>query len=332
MSLGLYHDLALGVDCFSADFWAYQDFFLHGLRLGAPPDAFSQHGQDWGFLPPNVQRLRETGYNLFAKEIRKSCAFGGALRIDHVMRFFHLYCIPEGHLPKEGAYVSQPLRDLLRIVFLESVRNQVLIIGEDLGTVPPEVRDVLAKGNVLSYRLLYFEKDAEQDFIPPKDYPELALVTITTHDLPTLAGFWRHTDISTREEAGMFDSHEAVVCASAQRETDKKKLVAVLKTLGLLPGGYAYTSNANEEMTDDVHAALMGFLAMTPAKLFLASLEDLFKETEQQNMPGTISEYPNWSLKMKHTVEKLGCDPEPRKYGEIFGRIVERSGRNRHKI
>jgi 4-alpha-glucanotransferase len=332
MSLGLYHDLALGVDRFSADFWANQDFFLPGLRLGAPPDAFSQHGQDWGLVPPNMERLRKTGYDLFVKEIRKNCTFGGALRIDHVMRFFHLYCIPEGDLPKEGAYVSQPLDDLLRIVILESVRNQALIIGEDLGTVPAEVRNVLAKAYVLSYRLLYFEKNSHQDFILPKDYPKLALVAITTHDLPTLAGFWTHTDIKIREEAGMFNSREAVISASAERETDKKKLVAVLKALGLLPGGYAYTWNAREEMTDEVYTAIMGFLAMTPAKLFLVSCEDLFKETDQQNMPGTISEYPNWSLKMKHTVRELWRDPELRRFSEIFGKVVGRSGRNKHVI
>jgi 4-alpha-glucanotransferase len=332
MTLGLYHDLALGVDRFSADFWAYQDFFLPGLRLGAPPDAFSQHGQDWGFTPPNVEKLRETGYDLFVKEIRKNCAFGGALRIDHVMRFFHLYCIPEGEPPKKGAYLSQPLQDLLRIVALESVRNKVLIIGEDLGTVPPQVRDVLAKTNILSYRLLYFEKDEQQNFILPQHYPELALVTITTHDLPTLAGFWMHNDIKIREEAWMFNNHEAVVSASDEREADKRKLVHVLKELALLPGTYENNTNTHGEITEEIHAAVMGFLAMTPAKLFLTSQEDLFKETNQQNLPGTISEYPNWSLKMKHTVTQLNSDPELRRFCEIFGKVVERSGRNKHVI
>jgi 4-alpha-glucanotransferase len=332
MSLGLYHDLALGVDRFSADFWAYQDVFVPGLRLGAPPDAFSQHGQDWGFIPPNMEKLRETGYDLFVKEIRKNCAFGGALRIDHVMRLFHLYCIPEGDSPKEGAYVSQRVDDLLKIVLLESVRNKVLIIGEDLGTVPPQVRDVLAKAHVLSYRLLYFEKDGQQNFLLPRDYPELALVTVTTHDLPTLAGFWTHADIKIREEAWMFKNHDAVISASEEREADKRKLVAVLKDLELLPADYEYDTSTCGEMTDYIHAAVMGFLAMTPAKLFLASQEDLFKETDQQNVPGTISEYPNWSLKMKHTVEQLNNDPELKRFCEIFGKVVERSGRNKPVI
>lgn len=327
MSLGLYHDLALGVDRFSADFWAYQDFFVPGLRLGAPPDAFSQHGQDWGFAPPNMEKLRETGYGLFTEEIRRNCAFAGALRIDHVMRFFHLYCIPEGDRPAEGAYLSQPFQDLLRIVALESVRNKVLIIGEDLGTVPPRVRDELAKANVLSYRLLYFEKDEQQNFTLPQDYPELALVTITTHDLPTLAGFWMHTDIRIREKASAFNNPEAVIHASDEREADKRRLVAALKQLALLPEGCENNPNAHGEITDEIHSAVLGFLAMTPAKLFLANQEDLFMDTDQQNLPGTISEYPNWSLKMKHTVEQLNSDPELRRFCEVFGKVVERSGR-----
>jgi 4-alpha-glucanotransferase len=222
------------------------------------------------------------------------------------------------------------LQDLLGIVALESVRNKALIIGEDLGTVPPEVRDVLAKANVLSYRLLYFEKDGQRDFILPQDYPELALVTITTHDLPTLAGFWMHSDIKMREEAWMFANHEAVISASAEREADKRKLVGVLKTLALLPEGYEYDTDPYGEMSDEVHAAVMHFLAMTPAKLFLTSQEDLFRETDQQNLPGTISEYPNWSLKTKFTVKQLNSDPELRRFCEIFGKVVERSGRYKH--
>ena len=332
MSIGLYHDLALGVDRFSADFWAYQDFFVPGVRLGAPPDAFSQHGQDWGFTPPNMEKLRETGYDLFAKEIRKNCAFAGALRIDHVMRLFHLYCIPEGDLPKNGAYVFQPLHDLLRIVALESVRNKVVIIGEDLGTVPPQLRDVLAKANVLSYRLLYFEKDGQQNFILPQDYPELALVTITTHDLPTLAGFWMHADIGIREEAGLFKHYDAVLSASDDREADKGRLVTVLKELGLLSGAYENDVDPYAEMTQEIHAAVMGFLAITPAKLLVISLEDLCKEAAQQNLPGTISEYPNWSLKTKHTVKQLRSDPEVRRFCEVFRKVVERSGRNKHVV
>jgi 4-alpha-glucanotransferase len=246
------------------------------------------------------------------------------------MRLFHLYCIPEGHSPREGAYLSQPVQDLLGIVLLESVRNKVLIIGEDLGTVPPHVRDVLAAANVLSYRLLYFEKDGQQNYLGPHDYPELALVTITTHDLPTLAGFWTHTDIKIREDAGMFKDHQAVINTSEEREADKRRLLAVLKDLELLPRDYTYDGNPQAEMTEDIHAAVFEFLAMTPAKVFLASQEDLFREKDQQNVPGTVSDYPNWSLKMPHTVKQLHSDPELRRLCEIFGKVAEKSGRTKH--
>jgi 4-alpha-glucanotransferase len=328
MCIGLYHDLALAIDRFSADYWAYQDFFISELRVGAPPDAFSQHGQDWGFPPPNMEKFRESGYDLFVKEIQKNCAFGGAIRIDHVMRFFHLYCIPKGDPPRKGAYVSQPFEDLLRILALESVRNQVVIIGEDLGTVPAYIRDILGETNIFSYRLLYFERDDQQGFILPQDYPELALVTVTTHDLPTLAGFWTHRDIEVRKEAGMFDNQQALIEAAAERTTDKKRLLGVLRELSLLPGHCSTDVKAYPEVTGELQNAVVGFLALTPAKLFILSQEDLFKERDQQNLPGTTAEYPNWSLKMKYRVEQLRSDPKARSFCEMFRNWIDRSGRN----
>lgn len=328
MCIGLYHDLALAVDRFSADFWAYQDFFISRLRLGAPPDAFSQHGQDWGFPLPDMKKIRENSYDLFVKEIQKSCAFGGALRIDHVMRFFHLYCISEGEPPKKGAYVSQPFKDLIGIVALESVRNQVVVIGEDLGTVPAYIRDILGEANIFSYRLLYFEKDDQGGFVLPQDYPELALVTVATHDLPTLAGFWTHRDIKIRKEAGMFDSQQAGVKAASEREIDKHNLSELLQDLKLLPEHYHCDQKAHPEVTGELHNAIVGFLALTPAKLFILSQEDLFKETDQQNLPGTTVEYPNWSLKMKYTVEQLRSNSKAKAFSDMFQNRIKRSGRN----
>ena len=327
MCIGLYHDLALAVDRFGADFWAYQDYFIAEARVGAPPDAFSQHGQDWGFPPPRMDKFQEKGYELFVKEIQKNCAFGGALRIDHVMRFFHLYCIPEGDPPKQGAYVSQPLEDLLRIVALESVRNEVVIIGEDLGTVPPYVRQKLTEANILSYRLLYFEKDRQQNFIRPEDYPELALVTVSTHDLPTLAGFWTHADMEARKKAGMFENSEAMKQAVTQREADKAKFLALSRELGLLARDGPSDPRAYPEMTGEIHNAVVGFLATTPCKVFVLSQEDLFKGLKQQNLPGTTAEYPNWSLKMKYKVEQLRKDPKARGFSEMFRRWIDTSGR-----
>ncbi len=329
MCVGLYHDLALAIDRFGADFWAYQDYFIPKARVGAPPDAFSQNGQDWGFPPPNMERLRENGYNLFIKELQKNCTAGGALRIDHVMRFFRLYCIPEGEPTTKGAYVSQSVEDLLRILALESVRNRVVIIGEDLGTVPAYIRERLNEANVFSYRLLYFEKDDQQDFIRPESHPELALVTVATHDLPTLAGFWTHRDIEVRSEAGMFDNECAATETSGEREADKKKLLRLSRELGLLPEHCSIDPKAYPKVTGEIHNAVVGFLALTPAKLFVLSQEDLFKDTDQQNLPGTTSEYPNWSLKMKYSLEQLRTDPEAKAFSNMFRTWIDRSGRKR---
>ena len=144
LSIGLYHDLALATDRFGSDLWAHRPFFVSGCRVGAPPDGFSPKGQDWGFPPPTSERHDEDGYRLFAESIRKNCRHGGALRIDHVMRFFRLYWIPDGMDATDGTYVRDRFEALLSILALESVRNQVVVIGEDLGTVPDEAREVLA--------------------------------------------------------------------------------------------------------------------------------------------------------------------------------------------
>jgi 4-alpha-glucanotransferase len=329
MCVGLYHDLALAADRFSADFWAYQDFYLSRLHVGAPPDAFAQQGQDWGVPPPNMERLREAGYHLFIKEVQKNCCFGGALRIDHVMRFFHLFCIPEEEPATRGAYLSQPFEDLLRIVCLESHRNEVMIVGEDLGTVPGYVRSTLSEMSVLSYRLLYFEKDGQQRFLPPGDYPELALVTISTQDLPTLVGFWTHTDIELRRKTGMLEDGEAFREVMAKREVDKARLLALLHEENLLPEVSERDVKAYPEISGELHEAVTAVLARTPCKIFMLTQEDLFKEKDQQNLPGTTGEYPNWSLKMKYTVEQLRSDPRARAFCDMFRNVVDRSGRNR---
>ena len=317
----------MAIDRSAADAWAYQDYFHPRLRVGAPPDAFAQQGQDWGFPPPNIEKIAEDGYAFFIQEIRKNSRFCGALRIDHVMRLFHLYCIPEGSPPSDGAYISQPYTDLLKILALESVRNQVVIIGEDLGTVSDYIRKELTDSNILSYRLLYFEKDGEQNFIDPGDYPSLALVTISTHDLPTLAGFWSCKDIELREKLGMFENPEAVSHASEERGADKRKLLELARKHRMdccHPEGHVC-----DEITGDVHNALVGLLAITPCKLLVLSQEDLFKEKRQQNVPGTTDGYPNWSIKMKYTVEELDSDREAIDYARMFRGWVEKSGRDR---
>jgi len=326
LSIGLYHDLALATDRFGSDLWAHRDFYVSGCRVGAPPDGFSPKGQDWGFPPPNSDRHVDDGYCLFAESIRKNCRHGGALRIDHVMRFFRLYWIPDGMEASDGTYVRDRFESLLSILALESVRNRVVVIGEDLGTVPDEAREVLHRFGILSYRLLYFEQDNGR-FRAPQEYPRDALVSATTHDLPTLAGFWTAKDIDARRAAGLLPDESAYHNMRADRAREKQKLLDCLHGLKLLPDWFPRDQALVPELAGELHNAIVGFLASTPAKIMALNQEDLLKQTEQQNLPGSTSEYPNWRRKMKCTVEELWTSPEVQDFTRMFRGWLEKTGR-----
>jgi 4-alpha-glucanotransferase len=301
MRLGLYHDLALATDRYGADLWAHRSFYVASCRVGAPPDDVAPHGQDWAFPPPNRDAHRANGYELFAQSIRKNARHGGALRIDHVMRFFRLYWIPDQMDAIRGAYVRDYAEDLLGVLALESVRGGFVVVGEDLGTVTDEVRHALARGGILSCRLLWFEKNGDGTFRTPDDYPRQAVVSTTTHDLPTLAGFAAGRDIEARRAARLIgDStyqEQLTVRASETRRLED----------ALSAAGFAGDP--------------IGFLLSTPCALAAINQEDLTGETEQQNLPGSTWQYPNWRRKMKAPVEELGA------VAEQFRRAIERSGR-----
>lgn len=331
LSIGLYHDLALATDRFGSDLWAHRSFFAAGCRVGSPPDDFSPQGQDWAFPPPNAARHRESGYQLFVESIRKNCRYGGALRIDHVMRFFRLYWIPDGADAAHGAYVRDHWDDLIRIVALESVRHKVIVIGEDLGTVEPEVRQALSRFGILSYRLLYFEKDGQGNFRKSADYSRQALVSSTTHDLPTLAGFWIHRDIEERRRAGVIPDEANYQAQRAAREVEKQKMLDALLAEGLLPSWYPRSARDIPELTGELHNAVIGFLASTPSMLLLVNQEDLTKETAQQNLPGTTWQYPNWSRKMHFRIDELYSAKQATDFVLMFRNWLERSGRTNRR-
>ncbi len=301
MRIGLYHDLALATDRYGADLWANRQFFVAECRVGAPPDAVAPSGQDWAFPPPDRDQHRHDGYQLFARSIRKAAEAGGALRIDHVMRFVRLYWIPQGMDATRGAYVLDYAPDLLGIVALESVRGKFAVVGEDLGTVTGEVRQTLAEAGVLSYRLLWFERNPDGSFRRPQEYPPQALVSSTTHDLPTLAGFAEGRDIEARKQAGLIDE-AGYQAQQAARAEDKRQLDQALADAGF-PGDP------------------LGFLLSTPCALAVINQEDLSGETEQQNLPGSTWQYPNWRRKMRLTVEQLAP------LADKFAAAVKRSGR-----
>jgi 4-alpha-glucanotransferase len=327
LAVGLYHDLALATDRCGSDLWAHRAYYATGCRVGAPPDVFSPKGQDWGFPPPNSVHHLLNGYQLFRTSIRNNCRHGGALRIDHVMRFFRLYWIPDSMDASSGAYVRDNASDLLHILALESARNRVLVVGEDLGTVEPEVRGQLAEFGILSYRLLYFEKEWNGEFRLPHEYPAQSLVASTTHDLATLAGFWIHRDIEARWRAGLLPDEQSYLEQRRRRDEEKQKLLDVLFRLKLMPDQLPRSASDYPELTGELHNAVIGFLASTPCSLMVLNEEDLTKELDQQNLPGSTSEYPNWRRKMVYSIEDLFSKTEVQDFTLMFRNWLARSGR-----
>jgi 4-alpha-glucanotransferase len=242
------------------------------------------------------------------------------------MRFFRLYWIPDGIDATAGAYVRDRYEDLVRILTLESVRQKVLIVGEDLGTVEAAVQKALAKSGIFSYRLLYFEKHEDGEFKLADEYPKQALVSSTTHDLPTLAGFWTGEDVRARRAAETIDdAGEREQWASRERE--KQRLLDLFFAHGLLPEHYPRDAPRLPEWTGELHQAAVGFLASTPSQLLAINQEDLTKETHQQNLPGTTWQYPNWGRKMRFSIEELTGNPLARDFTAMFRGWLEKAGR-----
>lgn len=326
MPVGLYHDLALATDSCGADLWAHRDFYVHGCRVGSPPDDFSPTGQDWAFPPPNSDAHLRNGYHLYRESIRKIVTHGGALRIDHVMRLFRLFWIPAGARAAEGTYVRDRATDLMRILALESVRSQNIIIGEDLGTVTDEIRDMLSRFRILSYRLFYFERYPDGRFKQTYEYPRQALVSSSTHDLPTMCGYWLGRDIEARKQAGLVDENGARQ-QFEDRRRERQNMLNALHNEQLLPSWYPRDANQIPEVDGDLHQAIVAFLARVPSMLLLLNQEDLTKETEQQNLPGSTSEYPNWQRKMRARLEELNTTWAP--YAQMLRQQLTLNGRAR---
>jgi len=326
MEIGLYHDLALATDRCGADLWGYRGYYAKGARVGSPPDDFAPEGQDWSFPPALPDAHRADGYRLFAESIRRNARPGGALRIDHVMRFFRLFWIPEGMPAKAGTYLHDHWRDLIRVLCLESHRGRFLVVGEDLGTCPDWVRIALHDHGILSYKLFYFERGHDGRPKAPGQYDEQALVSSTTHDLPTLAGYWGLRDLEVRRKAGLLPDQAWYDGQMAQRHRDKAALLEALIAHGFLPRDFPREAAGWTELTGELHNAIIGYLSSTPSKLFLLNQEDLAKETEQQNLPGTTWQYPNWKRKMALKLAELE-GPQAAGFAQMFRAWLERTGR-----
>lgn len=309
MPIGLYHDMALGSDRYGADGWRYQSVLVLGADCGAPPDAFAPEGQNWGFSPLDPLRLRASGYEYVIQLFRNSLRYGGAIRIDHVMALFRLFWIPRGLPPAMGTYVHYRDDELLAILALESVRAKALVIGEDLGTVPDWVRERLGPAGVLSYRVFYFEREHWGAWKPPAHYPAQSLAVVTTHDLPTLSGYWEGADIETRIGLGLVPSEDARNAMWGDRHREKAGILVALQAEGLLPLGLSVDPAHVPAMTTELAEAIQLYLARTPAWIVLANLEDAIGTRLQTNLPGTVDQHPNWCRKLSVPIEALVQDP-----------------------
>jgi len=232
------------------------------------------------------------------------------LRIDHVMGLMRLYWVPPGQRADQGVYVTYPWRDLMGILALESQRNRCLVIGEDLGTVPDAMRQAMRERGILAYRLFYFEKHWQGDlsFKSPREIERDALVAATTHDLPTLAGYWRGRDIQLRSELNLFPSEQLRAAQILARAEDRARLLIALAREGLLPAGMTADPAGVSEMTPALALGLHRYLARSPARVLLVQAEDMLGETEQANLPGTVSGHPNWQRKLSLDLEDWATD------------------------
>ena len=318
MPIGLYHDLALGADRNGAEAWAYQSVLAFGADCGCPPDPLGPEGQNWGLSPINPHALRASGYELLIRLLRNNFRSGGAIRLDHVMAFCRLFWIPRGRPASEGTYVQYPFEDLLAIVALESIRSKTLVIGEDLGTVPDWVREQLAKARVLSYRVFYFEHGADGVWKSPGDYPALSLAVATTHDLPTLAGFWSGEDLQVRAGLGAFPDDAAHRQTWDERQRAKGGILSALKRENLLPTGVTEDLATAPVMTTELCHAIHLYLARTPSYIVLANLEDGLGELSQTNLPGTVDSHPNWTRKYALRVDEILADERLRQLGAVL--------------
>lgn len=303
MPIGLYRDLAVGVDPGGSETWLHPELYALDMRIGAPPDLLHPQGQDWGLAPPTPTGLRAAAYQPFIDTLRANMRSAGALRLDHVMVLMRLFWTgPDG-----GTYVRYPVEDLLGLLALESHRQRCLVVGEDLGTVPAEMHAALQRGCVLSYRPLMFAQDGEGRFTPPQDHAAQAFASFGTHDLPTLAGYWQGLDLSLQHSLAPDDGVD-LQAAQQQRAAVRSALLKALRDAGVpVEGG---DDAAAQPATPALVAAVYAYLARTPCWLVGVQLEDVTLQEVQVNLPGTREDqYPNWRRKLGPALEELAADP-----------------------
>jgi 4-alpha-glucanotransferase len=296
MAIGLYRDLAVGADPSGAETWSNQQSVVEGARVGTPPDIHNPAGQDWGLPPFHPMALKRERYRSFIDLVRANMRHAGGLRIDHVMALQQLYWIPQGSSAAHGAFVRYPREDLIGILALESHRNRCLVVGEDLGTVPDGFRERMNQAQILSYRVLFFEKE-EGEFIPPGRYPHLSLAVAGSHDLPTLGAWMSETDLSLKSRLGLFPNAQLTKEAQRTRVCDRTALLTAFSEFGLA---------ADPAMSMDEFAlAAHTYLASSASAIAMVQLDDITREATPVNVPATSTEHANWRRRLSMSLEEI---------------------------
>ncbi|OKP02788.1 4-alpha-glucanotransferase [Xenorhabdus eapokensis] len=320
MPIGIYRDLAVGVAQGGSETWCNRNIYCTKASVGAPPDILGPRGQNWGLPPMNPHVLKAQAYQPFIELLRSNMRHCGALRIDHVMSLLRLWWIPQGETADKGVYVHYPVDDLLAILALESQRNHCLVIGEDLGIVPEEIVGKLRDSGVYSYKVFYFERNEQGEYRTPDEYPVQAMATITTHDLPTLRGFWQNEDLILGESIGLYPDKALLADLYLERKRCKQALLTSLNRHGYLPEGLSKTdtpssfqvsvslAQTEHPMSNAINQSIHRYIAHSTCALLGLQPEDWLDMERPVNIPGTTEEYPNWRRKLTSTLETMFAD------------------------
>ncbi|STO53916.1 4-alpha-glucanotransferase [Canicola haemoglobinophilus] len=306
MSLGIYGDLAVSSSRGSADVWSDQSLYCVNASVGAPPDPLGPVGQNWNIPPYNPTILKARGFQPFIDMLRANMQHFGVLRVDHIMGLFRLWLIPEGKNASDGLYVHYPFAELMAILAIESQRNQCLVVGEDLGTVPDEVRSKLDEFNVFSYFVLYFEQrnfNGMNEYPKAEHFPLQAFATVGTHDLPSLQSFWHCRDLELFAQLGILQE-DFLKAKYDQRVVDKQALLNTLHRDQYLPPDY-WGDALSMAMHDNLNLVIHQYLAESQTQLIGVQLENLLSQEVSFNLPGTSTEYPNWRKRLSQSLEHI---------------------------
>lgn len=327
MTIGLYRDLAVGVSEGSAEIWGNKSLYCTEASVGAPPDILGPLGQNWGLPPMDPVKLYEQAYqpiiDLFASNMKAS----GALRIDHAMALLRLWWIQKGDHAKQGGYVYYPVDDLLGILALESQRNQSLVIGEDLGTVPDEIRAKLADNGIYSYRVFFFEQAEDGGFFSPSHYPVQSMSTLTTHDMPTLIGYWHCNDLALGKEVGLYQDETVLNSLYHDRHENKQQILNSLHG-HLSVDDQVGRSAEHTAMNQALNQGMQVHMAGGSSALLSLQLEDWLQMDKPVNIPGTFNEYPNWKRKLTRSLSSIFDDPTIMGLADRIDQARQKAGNN----